>query len=173
MRAYRNEVWDIFGKYFTEHKIRVIARYENIIAYSLVVVVGKFKTPTAGQRKYKVDIVNRPSIPDNSKYWQVFEHDMQIKRFLELSGEFVNTQVDNEINDLDNFQDDEESEERIVENMKYKKSLGGNDIAHMKGNHISRGLMPLEKLFDQNDVAKNLNMEPADDGVEDEDIGTE
>ena len=68
MRAYRNEVWDIFGNYFTEHKIRVIARYENIVDYSLVVVVGKFKTPTAGQRKYKVDIVNIPSIPDNSKY---------------------------------------------------------------------------------------------------------
>ena len=24
MRAYRNEVWDMFGNYFTEHKIRVI-----------------------------------------------------------------------------------------------------------------------------------------------------
>ena len=26
MRAYRNEVWDMFGNYFIEHKIRVIHR---------------------------------------------------------------------------------------------------------------------------------------------------
>ena len=48
MRDYRNEVWDMFGNHFTEHKIRVIPRYENIVADSLVVVAGKFKTPTAG-----------------------------------------------------------------------------------------------------------------------------
>ena len=35
-------------------------------------------------------------MPDNSKYWQVFEDDMKIKIFLELSGEFVNTQVESE-----------------------------------------------------------------------------
>ena len=69
MRAYRNEVWDMFGNYFTEHKIRVIPRYENTIADSFDVDVGKFKTPTASQRKYKVDIVSRPSIPENSKCW--------------------------------------------------------------------------------------------------------
>ena len=26
MRAYMNEVWDMFGNYFTEHKIRVVPR---------------------------------------------------------------------------------------------------------------------------------------------------
>ena len=91
MRAYRNEVWDMFGNYFTEHKIRVVPIYENTVVDSLVFVAGKFKTPTVGQRNYKVDIVNRPSIPDNSKYWPVFEDDMQIKIFLEVSGEFVNS----------------------------------------------------------------------------------
>ena len=94
MRDYRNEVWDMFGNYFTEHTIKVVPRYENTMADSLAIAAGKFKTPIASQRKYKVDIVNIPSIPDNSKYWEVFEDDMQIKRFLELSGEFVNTQVE-------------------------------------------------------------------------------
>ena len=98
MRAYRNEIWDMFCNYFIEHKIRVILRYENTVVDSLVVAAGKFKTPTTGQRKYKVDIVNGPSIPDNSKYWQVFEDDMQIKIFLELSSEFVNIQIDSENN---------------------------------------------------------------------------
>ena len=67
MRAYRNEVWDMFGNYFTEHTIIVVPRHENTVANSLFVVAGKFKIPTAGQKKYKVDIVNKPSIQDNSK----------------------------------------------------------------------------------------------------------
>ena len=50
-----------------EHKIRVIPKYENITTDYLVIAAGKFKTPTAGQRKYKIDIVNRHSIPNNSK----------------------------------------------------------------------------------------------------------
>ena len=69
MRAYRNEVWDMFGNYFIEHTIKVVPRYENTVADSLAVVTDKFKTPSAGQKEYQVDIVNRPSIPDNSKYW--------------------------------------------------------------------------------------------------------
>ena len=42
----------------------------------------------------------------------------------------------------------------------------------LKGNHISRGLIPLEKLFDQTDVAKDPKMKPANDVVEDKNIGT-
>ena len=89
---------------FTEHSVRVVPRYENTVADSLAIAAGKFKTLTVGKRKYKVDIVNRPSIRDNTKYWRVFEDDMQIKRFLELSGEFVNIQIDNENDNCENFQ---------------------------------------------------------------------
>ena len=44
----------MFGNYFTEHKIRVIPRYEITVADSLDVSIGKFKTPNVGQRKYKL-----------------------------------------------------------------------------------------------------------------------
>ena len=47
---------------------------------------------------------------------------MQIKIFLELFGEFVNTQIDSENDNCENFQDVEESEEEIVENIKLKYS---------------------------------------------------
>ena len=70
----------------------------------------KFETPVAGQREYQVEIVNRPSIPDNSKYWQVFKDDMQIRRFQELSGEFVNTPINTENDNDESIQDDEELE---------------------------------------------------------------
>ena len=72
MRAYRNEVWDMFGNYFIEHKIRVVPRIENQVADSLATIVSNFKTPIYSQKKYKIQVVNRPSIPDNSKYWLVF-----------------------------------------------------------------------------------------------------
>ena len=76
MRAYRNEVWDMFGNYFTEHKVQVIPRYENTVADSLGTIAGKVETPTTGKRKYKLDIVNNPSVLDKTKYWKVFEEDM-------------------------------------------------------------------------------------------------
>ena len=84
------------------------------MAYSLAIAVGKFKTPTAGKRKYKVDLVNMPSIPDNTKYWQVFEDDMKIKIFLELSGEFVNTHIDDESDDSENILDVEETKKGLL-----------------------------------------------------------
>ena len=72
MMAYINEVWDIFGNYFTEHKFRVIPRRENGVVDSLAKIDSKFKTLLYSRKKYKVEVVNRPSIPDNSKYWHVF-----------------------------------------------------------------------------------------------------
>ena len=127
MSTYRNEVWNMFGNYFTEHNVQVIPRYDNTMANFLETAAGKFETPTAGKRKYKVDIENRPSIPYNTNYWQVFEDDMQIKIFLELSGEFVNTCIDDERADSANFQDVDGDEEGIAEIEKLKISLGGKE----------------------------------------------
>ena len=41
MRAYRNEVWDMFGNYFTEHSVKVIPRYDNTAEDSLAIAAGK------------------------------------------------------------------------------------------------------------------------------------
>ena len=69
MRAYQNEVWDMFGNFFTNHMVQVIPRDENVVADSLATAVGKFEAPTVRKKKHKVEIVNKPSIPDNTKYW--------------------------------------------------------------------------------------------------------
>ena len=128
MRAYQNEVWDMFRNFFTEHVFQVIPREENAMEDSLVTTAGKFEAPTVGKNKYKVNIVNRPSIPDKTKHWQVFEDDMQIKIFLEMSGEFVNTHIDEGGADPENFLDDEDEGEEVVEMGKLKDSLGSKDI---------------------------------------------
>ena len=36
----------------------------------------------------------RTYIPNSVKHWKVFEYDQQIKRFLEVTDEFVSTRVD-------------------------------------------------------------------------------
>ena len=51
MRAYKNEVWEMFGKYFTEHKIRVVPRIDNQVDDSLATTAGSFKTPLYSQKK--------------------------------------------------------------------------------------------------------------------------
>ena len=99
MRAYKNKVWDMLGNFFTEYKVRVIPRRENQVANSLDTTSGNFKVPIYSTKKYKIAVVNRPSIPNNSKYLQVFEYDVKIKIFLELSGKFANTQIDIENQD--------------------------------------------------------------------------
>ena len=86
MRAYRNEVWDMFGNYFIEHTIKVVPGYENIVADSLAVATSKFKTPSASQREYQVDIVNRPSILNNYKNIVVCISSTNTCQYLELSG---------------------------------------------------------------------------------------
>ena len=160
----------MFRNYFTEHKFQVIPRYENMVADSLENTAEKFETPTAGKRKHKVDIMNRPSILDNTRYWLVFEDDMQIKRFLELSGEFINTHIDEEDANSQNFLDADEEEAAGAG--KLKDSLGGRDIVQFKSNHIPRGLIPLQSLFDQNDIAKDPKVEPTANAIKYINIGT-
>ena len=60
-----------------------------------------------------------------------------------------------------------------METQKLKNELGGKDIIQLKRNFIRRCLIPLEKLFDQNDVAKDPKVKPVDDAVEDKNIGNE
>ena len=43
----------------------------------------------------------------------------------------------------------------------------------MKSNYIPKGLIPLEKLFDHNDVAKDPKVQPVENDVQDHNIGTE
>ena len=53
---------------------------------------------------YPIEVRNRYSIPDNIKNWRVFQDDLEIKKFLELTGEFSNCQIDEEQDDdVDEF----------------------------------------------------------------------
>ena len=44
--------------------------------------------------KYVVELRCRPSMPDNVKYWKVFQDDCELKKFLEYLDEFFASIID-------------------------------------------------------------------------------
>jgi ribonuclease HI len=90
LRAYRNLVLDLLEE-FSENNLSVIPRGENQIVDALV-----FKILSFPNKKYEIEVKHRPEVPDNIKYWQVFEDDKQVESFLQMSDEFANVNIDDE-----------------------------------------------------------------------------
>jgi len=124
-----------------------------------------FKIPIYLKAKYEIKVKHSPSIPDNVKYRQVFEYDMQILRFMQMKEEYEKVQID---------------EEFFYENRNvflaldgYVNQIAGRDIIQLKINTIPKFFVPLEKLFDDNDVAKIPMVIPNEVEVDDFNIGIE
>ena len=77
---------------------------------------------------------------------------------MEMSREFNNIKLDQE-----NMFEKEESLEPYPE---YLTQLAGKDIIQLKSNTIPSGLVPLEEIFDSNDVARSPKVAPSDVEVE-------
>ena len=90
-----------------------------------------------------------------------------------MSNEFVNTQIDTENQNTENFHENVQLDEEDDENKKLKSVIRGKDIIQLKSNYIPKGLIPLEKLFDQNDVAEFPKVQPIENYIEDQNIGIE
>ena len=148
-----------------ECEFTVIPRKENAEVDSLAVSASLYQIPENPKEKYQIEVRHRSSIPDNVDHWQVFKHDEQINRFLKMSSEFDNLKIDQ-----DNMNKDEESVELEPT---YLTQLAGKDIIQLKSNSFPRGLVPLEDIFDSNDVEKSPKVAPRDDEVEECNIGTE
>jgi hypothetical protein len=86
MTSYRNLVLDLL-KYFEGYQLTAIPRDQNVIANALDVVASLFKILINPNRKYEIEVKLRPIVPENIKYWQVFDYDHQVNKFLTLSQE--------------------------------------------------------------------------------------
>ena len=82
--------------------------------------------------------------------------------------EFVNINVEEE-----NLHGKNESRDLVPDSQDYLNVIGGKEIIQLKNNCIPKGLVPLEKLFDNNDVERNPKVTPNDSEVEDCNIGIE
>lgn len=125
-------------------------------------------------KQYTVEVKHRPVVPDNMRYWQVFGNDKQIEIFLKSKDEFkgYNIDLENEIDShttvhsyLDQIATDLNQivvyEEKFLVNKTVQKTEIHKDpgkeefkVLQLKDNVLPRGLVPLEELFDFNDVAR-------------------
>lgn len=130
MRAYRNAVLDIL-KRFSEYTLTCVPRIQNGVADALAKATSNLKIPMNSSNKFEIYVKHRPTIPDNQRSWKVFQDDEEIKDFLHGEGKFEEISIDME-----------------------PKGMNQMDVLQLKDNHIPKGLIPLEELFDQDDVAR-------------------
>jgi ribonuclease HI len=168
LRTYRNCAWDLMENFFSSVKVHFIPRAENLHADALAKAASTFSPPTTVKLKYHIEIRYKPSIPDNIRHWQVFEDDEQIKKFLTAVGEFSETHPDQE-NQNDSMWIMQEGEDPET----FREKIADHRMLVLKNNQIPKGLIPLERLFDQNDVPVKSTLQPQPEEVEDCDIGTE
>ena len=93
-------------KTFEESKVIFVPRKRNISAHNLAFAartcLASFETKDCTTK-----IKFRPAVPDNKKYWQVFDNDKQIEDFMQFRNEF-------ELNISDSDYDTDCSEENFL-----------------------------------------------------------
>ena len=62
----------------------------------MAVSASIFQVPKNPNKQYKIDVKHKPTIPDNTDHWNVFEHDKQINRFMDMSGDFESLKLNKE-----------------------------------------------------------------------------
>jgi hypothetical protein len=154
-------VWDYVDNFFFAFNITFVHKKLNQQANSLALAASNFKIPMFPILKFKVEARNRPSIPDNIKHWQVLKDDDEIQIFLKTIEEFSNISID---------QDDKDGEAEIHVAEVLQDTIAGHKIIELKTNHLPKGLVPLERLFDHNDVSRKVVIQTDETDVVDCDI---
>ena len=129
-------------------------------------------------------VKHRPVVPDNEDHWQVFDSDKHIDDFLKSENDFSIpiSETSHKENclyieqipevemtytaDINHYENPFEAE--IIDNADQEDL----EVLQCKNDSIPRGLAPLEHLFDFNDVAKELRIEPVETNVEEDNIGS-
>ena len=83
-----------------------------------------------------------------------------------MDGEFANLNIDEE------YCGEEEDAVVFTNDGYFKNHIVGKDIVHLKSNIIPKGLVPLDKLFENNDMVRSPKITVNDGDVEDCNIGT-
>jgi hypothetical protein len=120
-----------------------------------------FKVPFNPKIRYEIEIKHRPSVPDNIKHWKLFQDEKELDIFLNCVEEFDSSQID---------QDEDIGEDKY--DVDFEKKISNHEIIQLKSNHIPKGRVPLERLFDNNDVLVKPSIQHSEHDVEDCNIGT-
>jgi len=95
MRAYRNAVLDIL-RLFPDFTLTCVPRAQNVIADSLATTTSNLKIPMNSNNKLEIHVKHHPVVPDNERYWQVFQDDKEIEEFLRNESKYQDTSIDGE-----------------------------------------------------------------------------
>ena len=95
LKAYIDEVWKL-REYFMFFELSYIPRAMNHLANSLAVSASTFTPPFPPKMSYEIQVKYRPSLPDNVKFWKVFENDDDLSKFLQVVDEFSYMHIDKE-----------------------------------------------------------------------------
>jgi hypothetical protein len=154
-------VWDLLNNFFLAFNISFIPREENTSADSLVASASWLEVPLPSMIESDVEIRYRPSVLDNVKHWKVFEDDQEIERFLQSVYDFSALHVDEE-------PDMEGDPHPGV----FLNKIANHQIIQLPSNYIPKGLIPLERLFDGNDVVVKGRVSGEDTDTAECNIGT-
>jgi len=132
---------------------------QNSIANALAKAASSLKIPMKSSNKFEIHVKHHPTVPGNQRYWQVFQDDEEIDDFMQNKGKFKKTSIDVENDDGKGNGTDE-------------VQINEMDVLQLKNHIIPKGFMPLEELFDQDDVALKPTLQPTENGVEEVNIGT-
>ena len=98
MRDYRNVVLDIL-KLFSDYTLTCIPRIHNGIADALAKAASNLKILMKSSNKFEIHVKHCLTVPENQRYWQVFQNDEEIDEFLQNKGKFKDTSIDMEHDD--------------------------------------------------------------------------
>jgi hypothetical protein len=85
-----------------------------------------------------------------------------------MTDEFSNINIDEE-----SCFDQEEDAGMFPNEDCFLNHIAGRDIVQLKNNFIPKDLVPMEKIFDNNDAARNPKFTQNDEEIEDCNIGTQ
>ena len=96
------------------------------------------------------------------KFWKVFENDDELSKFLQVVDEFSVMHIDQENLNMDESQ-----------RPKSKDKMGKQNIVQLHRNYIHRGVVPLEEIFDHNDVPFKPMKREKDPVVHEHNLGSQ
>ena len=124
LKAYREEVWKLRDS-FMFFELSYIPRDLNHLADSLAISASLFVPPSPPKLSYDIQVKYKPSLPDNVKFWRVFENDGELSKFLQLVDEFYDIHIDQKHLNL------EESKQ-----LKLKDKVTEHNIVQLPSNYI-------------------------------------
>jgi len=122
LRQYKHEVRNMFDNFFDVVNIIVVPREVNHRANNLSKSVVYLMPPNLDHFLYSIKVMHWIVIPDNIKWWKVFEDNAQIDRFLNMVDEYTNMNIDSygeeEEGELDTDQSSNHDAPDIIEGKK-------------------------------------------------------